>query len=342
MNSTLIQRRVLVTGAAGCIGRHLTRRLAGLGFAVTALVRSIAAAGHLDGLPGVDLCEGDVADLNQIEPHLSGVDQVFHLAACVHAPPGTSEALFFRVNQDGTRNLAEAAIRQGVKVFIHFSTVAVHASSEDVIDEDGPIAPSTPYARSKYASEQIALDINKTAGIRSTVLRLPVVYGPGDRGNVAHLIDAIRRHRYLIIGDGRNRKSMLAVENAVEAAILAAEDGRSRQRTYIVTDARPYTQEEIAKTIAELLGDDGGFLHLPRWAALSVGGLADHLCLMTGYPFPISVDRVRKLSSNTCYSGERIRRELGFNPRLTLKEGLRNILGLTAGSETGQGSDRSR
>jgi nucleoside-diphosphate-sugar epimerase len=335
VKSSLIQRRVLVTGAAGCIGAHLTRRLAGSGYIVTALVRSATTAGHLAGLSGVELREGDITDPRQIDQLLPGVDQVFHLAACVHAPPDTPESRFFQVNLEGTRHLVEAAIRHRVRAFIHFSTVAVHAETDATIDEDGPIAPSTPYARSKYASEQLVLSQGSAAArTRVAVLRLPVVYGRGDRGNVSHLIDAIRRHRYLVIGDGQNRKSMLAVGNAVDAAILAAEDDRSRGRTYIVTDARPYSQQEIATTIAELLGYRRRLLHLPLPAAMLAGTMADLLGAVTGRTFPLSLDRVRKLARNTCYSGERIRHELGFTPRLDLREGLREILGRPDGPHT--------
>lgn len=326
MKSSLIQRRVLVTGAAGCIGSHLTRRLAGSGYVVTALVRSPAGARHLAGLAGVELHEGDITDRRRIDELMPGVDQVFHLAACVHAPTGTPESLFTRVNLEGTRNLAEAAIRHRVRVFVHFSTVAVHAESDQTIDEEGPIAPGTPYARSKYASERVVLSLHGSGVTRPVVLRLPVVYGRGDRGNVAHLIDAIRRHRYLIIGDGHNRKSMVAAANVADAAILTAEDDRSRGRTYIVTDARPYTQLEIAATIAELLGEHRRFIHIPRSVALAAGSAADVLSRLTGHPLPLTRDRVKKLASNTSYSGERIRQELGFRPRLSLRDGLKEIL----------------
>ena len=326
MKSSLIQRRVLVTGAAGCIGSHLTRRLAGCGYVVTALVRSTAGARHLAGLAGVELCEGDITDPRRIDQLMPGIDQIFHLAACVHAPPDTPESLFIRVNLDGTRNLVESAIRHRVRVFVHFSTVAVHAESDLTIDEQGPIAPATPYARSKYASERLVLALRGSVEPRPVVLRLPVVYGRGDRGNVARLIAAIRRHRYLIIGDGHNRKSMVAAANVADAAMLAAEDDRSRGRTYIVTDARPYTQLEIATTIAELLGERRRFLHLPRSVALAAGSAADILSRLTGHPLPLTRDRVKKLAGNTCYSGELIGQELGFRPRLNLRDGLREVM----------------
>jgi nucleoside-diphosphate-sugar epimerase len=326
VRSSLIQRRVLVTGAAGTIGSQLVPRLAGAGYVVTALVRNASRAIHLAGLPGVDLCEGDVTDPRLLDKVVAGIDQVFHLAACVHAPPSTPEAWFYRVNRDGTRYLVEASLRGRVRSLVHFSTVAVYGENDQILDEDSPVAPSTPYAHSKLAAEEILREATHGTPLKTTILRLPVVYGRGDRGNVGRLIEAIRRHRYLIIGDGHNEKSMLAVANAVDAALLVAEDERSRDRTYIVTDRRSYSQLEIARTIAELLGEPRNFFHLPYRVALALGASADMLSHLCGYPLPLSRERVRKLAQNTRYCSERIQKELLYQPRQTLREGLAEMI----------------
>lgn len=322
MRSPLIQRRALVTGAAGMIGRHLTRRLTSAGYAVTALVRDARRA----DLPGIDLCEGEITDPRVVEAAVPGVDQIFHLAACVHAPPTTPEAEFWRVNRDGTRHLIEAAVRHRVSTFVHFSTVAVYGETEEMADEESPVAPATPYGRSKLAAEEVVRQAARQSSLKTTILRLPVVYGRGDRGNVARLIEAIRRHRYLIIGDGRNEKSMLAVANAVDAAILVAEDERSRHRTYVVTDARPYSQLEIARTIAELLGEPRNFFHIPSSLALALGSGADILSFLRGSPLPLSRERVTKLAQNTRYCSDRLQKELDYLPRQTLREGLAEMI----------------
>lgn len=326
MKSSLIQRTVLVTGATGTIGRHLTRRLAGSGYAVRALVRDTAGASHLRGIPGVELCAGDITDQRAVEDVVSGVDQVYHLAACVHAPPSTPEAEFFRVNGDGTRYLVEASLRSHVSSFLHFSTVAVHGESDQILDEESPVAPSSHYGRSKLFAEEVVGQMTQGSSLKTTILRLPVVYGRGDRGNVARLIEAIRRHRYVIIGNGRNEKSMLAVANAVDAAILAAEDERSRDRTYIVTDSRPYSQLEIAGTIATLLGEPRDFFHLPSGLALAAGLTADILGYLSGYRLPLSAERVRKLAQTTRYCSDRIRQELHYHPRQNLRDGLAEMI----------------
>lgn len=319
-------QRVLVTGAAGCIGTPLVKSLVAAGYQVRALVRDRLATPHLQAIPGIEIVEGDITDPARVESLVAGVGQIFHLAACVHAPAETPEEQFFRVNVEGTRHLATAAVRHRVEVFVHFSTVAVYGESEELLDEDSPVAPVTAYGRSKLAAEELVRATFCTTPVRATILRLPVVYGPRDRGNVTRMIEAIRRRRFLIIGDGRNEKSMVAVGNVVAAAQLVAATAACRDRTYIVTDARSPTQKEIAATIATLLGRPPHFFHLPRLPALALGAAADILESLMGRPMPISRDRVRKLAQHTRYSSARIARELGYHPRLTLREGLREMI----------------
>lgn len=319
MNSDREKNAAFVTGATGCIGSALTARLAREGWRVKALVRDAAQASFLKQRPNVELVTGDLAERELIAYAMKGCETVFHLAAKVHAAPNTPPLEFTRANVDGTRNVLAAAIENGVRQFILFSTVAVYAESDDAPDESSATLPATAYGLSKLESERIVLE----SGLSATVLRLPVVYGRRDRGNVAKLIDAIRRGRYFIVGDGRNLKSMVAVENVVEAALLAA--NKQAGGTFIVTDARPYSQAEIAETIAELLGCRKP-KRLPRGPLLLAGRAADAVSKLTGVALPISADRILKLSNNTRFSAAKIERELGFKPRVTLREGLAKVI----------------
>lgn len=321
MNLTATHRSAFVTGAAGCVGGAMVNKLSQSGFRTVALVRDLARADHLKEIAGVELIVSDLDARERMAEAMRGCDAVFHLAAKVHAPPGTSEAEFARVNVEGTRNVVEAAVEAEVANFVFFSTVAVYPEGGELLDEDSATAPATAYGASKLAAEKIVLK----SAMKATVLRLPVVYGPRDRGNVARLIDAIRRGRYFIVGDGANLKSMVAVENVVDAALLVANDERARGQIYIVCDERAYTQREIAETIADAIGLNHRFPRLPLSAAMAIGRVADSVGKLTGFDLPISADRVRKLSSNTRCSSAKIGRELGFKPRVTLREGLNEV-----------------
>lgn len=316
MNEVVKKRSAFVTGATGCIGSALASRLSGDGWRVVALVRNRERAVHLP--KAVELVEGDLSNWERIAEAMRDCQTVFHLAAKVHASPNTPLQEFEQVNVAGTQNVVAAAVENQVERFIYFSTVAVYGENNEIVDESKFPRPTTPYGASKLDAERIALTATE---LKSTVLRLPVVYGPRDQGNVAKLIEAIRRNRYFIVGDGQNLKSMVAVENVVDAALQVAGDERADGEIFNVTDGQPYSQEEIAATIAELLGKRRP-AKLPRWPLLMAGKAGDLVENLIGIALPITSDRVRKLSSNTVFSSAKIERELDFKPRVTLREGL--------------------
>jgi UDP-glucose 4-epimerase len=327
-----------VTGATGCIGSALTERLSCAGARVIAVVREEGRAGHLLNLPGVEIVEGDLGARGRLTEAMRGSEVVFHLAAQVHTDARESE--FRRINVEGTRAVLEAATRNRVASFVFFSTVAVYPESDEVFDEQHAPAPATPYGASKLAAERLVLGRAACSGMKATVLRLPVVYGRRDRGHVGKLIEAIARGRFFLIGRGANSKSMVSVENAVDAALLVASDERARGQVYIVCDERGYTLAEIAETIAEVLGRRRKFRRLPVGPALWLGRGADALSALTGLSFPVSAERVRKLASNTRYSAAKIRRELGFTPRVSLRTGLAEIVRGDRASESSAGHER--
>ncbi|MGE0886287.1 MAG: NAD-dependent epimerase/dehydratase family protein [Blastocatellales bacterium] len=322
MNESAKKRSAFVTGATGCIGSALTLKLAENGWQVVALVRDHRRADFLKGLSNLRLVEGDLADRDLITNAMRNCQVVFHLAAKVHATPDLPANDFFTNNVDGTCNVVAAAIENQVDRLVFFSTVAVYPESDAWQDESSLTAPTSAYGASKLRAEAIALASDK---LKATVLRLPVVYGLRDRGNVARLIEAVKRGRYLIVGDGQNLKSMVAVENVVEAAILAAIDDRAIGQTFIVTDQRPYSQAEIAATIAELL-DREKPRSFPRWPLLMIGCAADAISKLFDLHLPVSSDRVRKLSNKTMFSGAKIESELGFKPQVNLREGLARVI----------------
>jgi UDP-glucose 4-epimerase len=228
------------------------------------------------------------------------------------------------VNVAGTASLLDAAITAGARRFVFFSSVAVYPESDAVMDEESRPDPQSEYGRSKLEGEDLAM--SRADEIEIVVLRLPVVYGPRDRGNVMRLIEAIRRGRFAIVGDGSNLKTMVGLANVVDAALLAAISPRAPGRTYIVCDDRDYTQTEVATTIAELLGKKASFRKVPRGPMLALGRIADVVSAITRIQLPLTSDRVRKLSMSTRFRGDRIRSELGFAPRQSLRDGLEQII----------------
>jgi UDP-glucose 4-epimerase len=324
MNGVVPHKRAFVTGATGGIGSSLCERLSADGWRVVALARPGSQASHIENLDGVTLVTGDLFDEQRLARLMEHNDAVFHLAALVHAREDVPDAAFRRINVDGTRAVLSAAKAARVPTFVFFSTVAVYPDSDDMIEESSPVAPATSYGVSKLSAEQLVLEMRDA--MRVVILRLPVVYGPRDRGNVRRLIEAMARHRFFVPGSGRNVKTMVAVDNVVDAAILVASDSRAGGQVYIVADARPYTLAEIVSAISTGLGLKRPPGKVPLAVLRAAGWIADTLNGMLGTSLPVSADQIRKLASNTTYSGERIRRDLGFKARVGLEEGIASAI----------------
>ena len=311
-------RTAFVTGATGGIGSILCERLSQSEWSVVALVRRGSDSSAIKDLPGLEIISADLSNEAAMSAAMRGCDTVFHLAAKVHAPAGEAEDEFTRVNVKGTRAVVNAAIAARVKTFIYFSTVAVYPETDDVYDEESAVGPSTPYGTTKLAGEAIVLEQRDKMNV--TILRLPVVYGPRDKGNVGRMIDAIRRGRFVIPGNGTTVKTMVAVDNVVDAAIACASDSRASGKTYIVTDQRAATLDSIARAISSALGVRRP-PSLPTSIVKAIASIADSIRGIVN--LPVTRDQIDKLTADTRYKGERIRRELGIQPRVPMEDAMR-------------------
>lgn len=213
---------ILVTGAAGLLGREVVRLLAGRGSAVRAL-DILPFAEPL--LPGVELHTGDLLDREVCRRAVEGVRAVVHAAAVQFHSPGRPRFRiepFFRRNVEMTRRLLDASMEAGVKRFVFVSSDMVYGPPRVLpLREDAPTRPVGPYGRSKVACEGDCRAAH--SGIAQvTILRPCVIVGPGRLGLLRTLFDRVRTHREIpVLGDGRNRHHLVAVSDVAEACRLA-------------------------------------------------------------------------------------------------------------------------
>jgi nucleoside-diphosphate-sugar epimerase len=320
-------KQVLVTGAGGFIGQHLVDRLLERGAIVRALVRP--GANRPDWGRHVDVVEGDIHDFHAMKRAAAGVDTIFHLAGKTHALSEVEqdEAIYRNANVDGTRNVLEGAVAGGVRRFVYLSSVkAMGEETPECFDESREARPATAYGRSKLAAEHLVLDCGKRAGLHVVCLRLPLVYGPGNKGNLFRMIAAIDRGYFPPLPPVQNRRSMVHVTNVVEAALLATTSAAANGQCYIVTDGRPYSTRELYELICRALGKSIPHWHVPLWTLKALGTAGDAIGQVSGRRFLFDSDALDKLIGSAWYSSDKLSRELGYRPSVTFEDALPELI----------------
>ncbi|ACG75617.1 NAD-dependent epimerase/dehydratase [Anaeromyxobacter sp. K] len=308
--------RVLLTGASGALGRALTTELLVAGVCVTGLVRAKSSPAPFSAtrLRVADLREADWPAL------VAGESVAFHLAAYVHRGVSSERDLreLHEVNVDATARLARACRAAGVKL-VFASSVAVYDGGEGTATDDTAPAPRTPYGQTKLAAEE-AIRSEGERGLRYTILRFPLLYGPHGRGNMERMLRAIGRRRYVPIGDPDTPKACLHFADAARA-LRAAAERPTADGTYVVAPHAIGTLGEIHAAAFEAMGCWRP-PHVPLRAARLAAFTGDILLRLGGRGASLlkSVDTLTKPSR---FDGTRFALASGFRDRVSLHEGMR-------------------
>jgi GlcNAc-P-P-Und epimerase len=304
----------------------------GSGFIGTRLVEELLSAGHVvrifDKRPSSQFPElvtiGDVRDAAALTTATRGADAVYQLAA-EHADDVSPVSLYYDVNVGGARNTVTAAVANGIERLVFTSSVAIYGLDRGTPAENCDPQPFNDYGRSKLEAEEIFGEWATGDSARSmTVVRPVVVFGEGNRGNVFNLIDQIRRGRFLMVGAGRNRKSMAYVGNVAPFLAHAVGLGQGHH-VFNYADKPDLSVAELVSAVRAELGLRPSFLRLPYFVGLAGGAALDVIAKLTGRTFPISTVRVRKFCGETTVDASRAH-ALGLKPRYTLSDGLRLML----------------
>ncbi|MEO8332686.1 MAG: SDR family oxidoreductase [Gallionella sp.] len=305
--------KFLVTGANGFVGRYLCEAMLRKGWQVRGAVRSSAQLPEGAEVVPVGDIDGDTDWLNA----LHGVDVVIHLAARVHVMKDAAAdplAEFLKVNLHGTVNLAQQAARAGVKRFVYVSSIKVNGEEthgqRSYTEQDTP-APQDPYGISKWQAEQALQRIARDTGLEVVIVRPPLVYGPGVKGNFISLLAAIDKGVPLPLAGANNARSLVYVGNLVDALIACATHPAAAGQTYLVRDGEDVSTALLVRKIADALGRNSRSFYFPpallRAAAAMLGRSA----------------QIARLFGSLRVSDAKLRSELGWVPPYTLEQGLR-------------------
>lgn len=304
----------LVTGANGFVGHALCAELVKRGQAVRGAVRSDQSA-----LPaGVHAAiVGDVDAGTDWSNALDGVQTVIHLAARVHVMQDTAAdplADFRRVNTAGAEHLARCAAAAGVRRLVYISSIKVNGEQTPdgkKFSEDDAPAPQDPYGVSKWEAEQALHRVATETGLEVVVVRPPLVYGPGVKGNFAQMLSAVSRGIPLPFASLHNQRSLVYLGNLVDALIVCASHPAAAGQTYLVCDGEDASTPALLRQLAAAMGVTSRVFPCPP-ALLRLAGS------VTG-----RAQQLERLLGSLQIDGARIRRDLDWAPPYSLQQGLR-------------------
>jgi nucleoside-diphosphate-sugar epimerase len=301
--------RIAVTGASGFAGRYLSAWLAQRYYQVLRVSRDPALG------PDVRTIRPEPG-LRDLRAAFAGADVVAHLAARAHRMEDTAGdplARYRAVNVELTRTAVRAAADAGARMFIFASSVKAMGERTTIPwTEQMEPRPVDPYGLSKLEAERVVGEEGARYGLRTVILRLPAMYGPGMRANMLRLFGAVARGIPLPFGAIGNRRSFLFIGNAA-AAIEAVARVRDPGACYFVSDGTDVSTPELVTAIARALDRRPRLVAVPVWLFRLAGKVG----------WPLSGDRVQRLLDSLQVDSSRFRADLDFTPPYSLPEGLR-------------------
>ncbi len=313
--------KILVTGGTGFAGSHLTRRLLQQGHEVVVLSKGPGL--FFDELKqrGARLQLGSITDRDLVGKAVEGCEVVYHLAAAFRDATVPKQE-YWQVNVEGTRHVLEAALRCGVRKVVHCSTCGVHGDvKRPPAAEDAPIAPADYYQYTKSQGEEVVQDF-LGKDLKVLTLRPTAIYGPGDSGRLLMLFRMVKRGRFLMFGDGRVYYHTVFIENLLDAFELAAASERGNGEAYLIADAHPCTLTDLVKSVARSLNTEVTIHYLPFWPLWTAALGCEFVCKPFGVNPPLFRRRVDWFRQNRAFNIQRARRELGYQPKVGMEEGL--------------------
>lgn len=311
--------KVLVTGATGFVGRALVAHLRSQGkFEVRAAVRPSAVGRLPSGTEHIQV--GDLDADTDWSVALAGIDVVVHLAARVHVMQEQAHdplQAFRQVNVVGSTRLAKMAAQAGVQRLVFISSVKVNGETTPPhrpFSETSPCVPQGGYSISKFEAEQALRDVAQSHGLELTILRIPLVYGPGVGANFAALARAVARGVPLPLGRIANQRSLLCMDNLVDLVTTCLTHPAAAHQTFMASDGEDLSTTALVKRVALAMGRPAHLLNVPAWMLMAAATLLGQRAA------------VQRLCGNLQIDSSKARALLGWTPPVTVDEGLRRAL----------------
>ena len=283
--------------------------------------------GHLE------LITGDLTQPESLKPFFKGAEgaTLFHSAGIVHPDSGVKQ--FYAVNVQGTQNLIDGAVANGVRRLIHVSSnspIGCNPSRDHVFDESSPYNPYMNYGKSKKRGEDIVNETGKRGQLEIVIIRPPWFYGPDQPPRQTLFFQMIRDGKMPLVGGGETRRSLAYVDNICQGLLLCEKVQHASGKTYWIADERPYTMNEIVDTIERLLETEfkqacaHKRMRLPGFVG-DIAQLIDGSLQSIGL-YNQKIHVLSEMNKTIACSVEKAKKELGYEPKVSLEEGMRRSL----------------
>jgi dihydroflavonol-4-reductase len=315
----------LVTGASGFVGGHLAESLARQNVKVKLLVRSTSKL-SFKPTANMEICYGDVTDLESLRQAMKGVNVVYHLAGVLR---GSDFSVYRTVNAEGTRKVCQAAAEHKVKRLVYVSSLSAAGPSTEKgpVDETVFPQPVSFYGQTKLMGEDIALSYQTHYPV--TVLRPGIVYGPRET-DVFEYFKMVASRLVVIAGADTQKISFVYVDDLVDAILLAAYSKKAEGKTYFVSDGQSYHWGDITTTIGKALGKSYATINLPLGLVKVVAAIGDFSAYLTGksiLPPIVSGDKMKEAQApGWACKNTKLRQELGFKPKVGIEAGIQKTV----------------
>ncbi|NCC98253.1 MAG: NAD-dependent epimerase/dehydratase family protein [Bacteroidia bacterium] len=308
--------------------------IGGSGFVGTRLFNLLEESGEYH-LNNVDLVQshffqqyttiGDVRKQDQMNKELADTDFVVLLAA-QHRDDVKPHSLYYDTNVEGMKVTLQAMENNGIKNLIFFSSVAVYGLNRENPNENSIKDPFNHYGKSKWQAEQVLQEWYKTHNDWViSVLRPTVIFGERNRGNVYNLLKQISSGRFIMVGNGMNKKSMAYVGNVVAFVKHLIDDRKQGYEEYNYIDKPDYNMNDLVSLVSSVLGKHIPSIHVPYCIGKFIGYCFDLLAFITRKKLTVSSVRIEKFCATTEFCADKVK-NTGFKPPFTLKEGLSKTL----------------
>lgn len=315
--------KVLITGATGLLGGHLVKELQRRGEDIRALVLPVESADKLVK-QGVEVVRGNVTDAGTLGPAVKDIELVFHLAGMMGVWRPLAD--YRVVNVTGSENLYKAAQRAGVRRYVHTSSHTVYGLGYGrFLTEKDPLRPDPdPYSLTKAEGDRLMRRLMLNSKVETVILRPGTFFGPGDRLHFGRMAQKVKEGKGLIIGRGNNALPFCYVTDVVEGFLLAAYHENAPGSVYNITNDQPLTQQEMFNAIADAVGGVRPTLHLPYLPIYYGSIVAEKVVARITRTRPIVTQLgVMMFGSDNRHSIEKARRELGYEPKVDLRTGIK-------------------